>query len=199
VLAVEIHQRHPSSSDVSFDAGLEAVVAPEPGDLFVAEGSVWRFLDDGSNQGTAWRATAFDDSGWAQGPAELGYGDGDEATVVASGPSGNRYITTYFRREFTVVDSSVFASVELRLKRDDGAVVYVNGVEVARSNMPGGTITYTTGAASTIGGSAESVFNVFSIPATALQDGTNVIAVEIHQRGGGSSDISFDASLEGIR
>jgi hypothetical protein len=93
----------------------------------------------------------------------------------------------------------VFTSVELRLKRDDGAVVYVNGVEVARSNMPGGTITYLTTTPSTIGGSAESVFNVFSIPASALQNGTNVIAVEIHQRSGGSSDISFDASLEGIR
>ena len=46
----------------------------------VPTGSAWKYLDNGSNQGTAWRSTAFNDSGWAWGPAELGYGDGGEAT-----------------------------------------------------------------------------------------------------------------------
>ncbi len=199
VIAVEIHQRGPSSSDISFDAGLVGVTAPEPGDLFVAEESVWTYLDNGTDQGTAWRELGFDDSTWFTGRAELGYGDGDETTQVDGGPSGNRHITTYFRHEFQVADASVYASVELRLKRDDGAVVYVNGTEVARSNMPGGTITFSTRASSTIGGSAEDAFTTFVIPTGVLQTGTNVIAVEIHQRGPSSSDISFDAALEGIR
>src|SRR5687767_4972575 len=47
--------------------------------------SVWKYLDNGSNQGTAWRAPAFDDTSWAQGPGELGYGDGGEATIVSYG------------------------------------------------------------------------------------------------------------------
>ena len=35
------------------------------------------------------------------GAAELGYGDGDEATVVSFGPSSsNKFITTYFRQSF---------------------------------------------------------------------------------------------------
>ena len=107
----------------------------------VPAGSTWRYLDNGSNQGTAWRATAFNDTTWAQGPAQLGYGDGDEATVVSFGPSATaKYRTTYFRRQFTVT-GTVAAPVTLQLLRDDGAVVYLNGAEVVRSNMPTGTIT----------------------------------------------------------
>src|SRR5215210_8710358 len=90
--------------------------------------AVWRFLDNGSDQGTAWRNPGFSDSTWRSGPAQLGYGDGDEATLVASGPSAAKYITTYFRHQFPV--ASPVTDATLRLLRDDGAVVYVNGVEV---------------------------------------------------------------------
>jgi len=121
-------------------------------DTLVATGSVWKYLDDGSDQGTAWYEIGFDDSGWASGPAELGYGDGDEATVVSYGPNpGNKYVTTYFRHSFSVLDASVYKSMTLNVKRDDGVVVYLNGNEVFRDNMPGGMITYTTPAASAVG------------------------------------------------
>ncbi|NIQ29000.1 MAG: metallophosphoesterase, partial [Acidobacteria bacterium] len=59
----------------------------------VAEGSVWKYLDDGSDQGTAWKEPGFDDTSWQAGPAELGFGDGDEATVLQGG-----FITYYFRQ-----------------------------------------------------------------------------------------------------
>ena len=69
----------------------------------------------------AWRATAFNDSGWADGPAQLGYGDNDEATVVSYGPSAaNVYITTYFRRAWVVSDPSAFTRLILNVLRDDG-------------------------------------------------------------------------------
>jgi len=51
----------------------------------IAPGATWKYLDDGSDQGTAWSGRVFADGGWASGPAELGYGDGDEATVVSFG------------------------------------------------------------------------------------------------------------------
>src|SRR4030095_13111765 len=103
----------------------------------IAFGSSWKYLDNGSNQGTAWRENGFPDGGWATGNAELGYGDGDEATVVSFGPnSGAKYITTYFRKTITIPNASIYLSAGLRLLRDDGAVVYVNGTEVFRSNMP---------------------------------------------------------------
>ena len=164
--------------------------------VLVPAGSGWRYLDDGSDQGTAWRERAFDDSGWAAGPAELGYGDGGEATVVGYGPSaGDKYITTYFRTTFLGGDPSRVATLALDLLRDDGAVVYLNGAEVLRSNMPGGAIGYRTPAAATVGGGDESTFFPYNIPTAALVSGTNVVAVEIHQRSGSSSDISFDLAL----
>jgi len=164
----------------------------------VPTGSTWRYLDDGSDQGTAWRQPEFDASGWASGPAQLGYGDGDEATVVSyRGDSGNKYITTYFRHSFDVEDASILKSLTLRVLRDDGAVVYLNGTEVFRTNMPGGAIYYETLAASTVGGSDESEFFATAVDPSILDDGPNVLAVEIHQGAVTSSDISFDLELRG--
>jgi len=98
--------------------------------------SNWKFLDNGTDQGTAWRATGFADGGWASGNAELGYGDEDEATVVSFGPSSsNKYITTYFRKTITIPNPSIYTNFILSVQYDDGAIVYVNGVEVARARM----------------------------------------------------------------
>src|SRR6185295_14833641 len=64
--------------------------------------STWNYLDDGSNQDIAWRATAFNDGSWLSGPAQLGYGDNDEATPIRPiGSSGTTNITLYFRKTFT--------------------------------------------------------------------------------------------------
>lgn len=163
----------------------------------VPAGATWKYLDNGSNQGTAWRDASFVDSTWASGPAQLGYGDGDEATVVSFGPNSSaKYITTYFRHAFNVTNPAAFTSLNLQLKRDDGAVVYLNGTEVYRSNMPTGTISYTTpasAAASDDGGTWLSA----SLSSSLLVSGANVLAVEIHQSSGTSSDISFDLLLSG--
>lgn len=177
-----------------------AQVAATPGTgptTFIPLGASWKYLDNGSNQGTAWRATSFADSTWASGPAELGYGDGDEATVVSYGPSSsNKYITTYFRKSFTAAQSSSYTGLTLKLERDDGAVVYLNGTEIRRVNMPTGTISHTTLASGT---ASENVLETFSLPTTGLVEGTNVIAVEIHQASASSSDISFNLELIGNR
>ena len=162
----------------------------------VTAGSVWRYLDDGTNQGSAWTARAFNDAAWRLGPAQLGYGDSDEATVVSYGPDvSNKYVTTYFRHSFPVSDPSIFASLNLRVLRDDGAVVYLNGVEVFRTNMPAGTLSYTTPASTALGGTDETTFVQTTLNASALVSGTNVLAVEIHQANGTSTDVSFDLAL----
>jgi len=168
------------------------------GATFIPTGSSWTYLDNGSNQGTAWRAAGFNDGGWSSGAAQLGYGDGDETTVVSFGPdAANKYITTYFRRSFTVADASLVTALTLNLLRDDGAVVYLNGTEVVRSNIPGGTITSTTLAATAIGPPEESSIYTFSVDPTLLVSGANVMAVEVHQGSLGSSDLSFDLELTG--
>ncbi len=169
---------------------------PAPSPPLIARGATWSYIDDGSNQGTAWRDPAFDDSGWSQGAAQLGYGDGDEETVVSFGASSsNKYITTYFRHTFTVNGTASLPALELGLIRDDGAVIYLNGNELRRDNLPGGTISYTTPASSAIGGTSEGIFYVTAVDPALLLEGENVIAVEIHQANITSSDISFDLEL----
>lgn len=164
----------------------------------VSAGSSWKYLDNGSNQGTTWNGTSFNDAIWASGNAELGYGDGGEATVVSYGPSSSaKYTTTYFRKQITVADASIFTGYTLNVKRDDGIVVYINGVERYRNNMPTGTISYNTWASTACSDDGASFLAAVNLPVGSLVTGTNVIAVEIHQSGGTSSDISFDLSLIG--
>ena len=163
----------------------------------ISAGASWKYLDNGTNQGTAWKAASFNDATWNSGNAELGYGDGGEATVVSYGPSStNKYITTYFRRTFDVIDKSTISGLELNLIRDDGAVVYINGVEVYRTNLPSGTIYYNTLAPTYIDGVNESTWVVASLSSSSLVNGSNVIAVEIHQNAVTSSDISFNLKLK---
>lgn len=166
----------------------------------IGKGANWKYLDDGSDQGTAWRASAFDDSGWASGDAELGYGDGDEITTVGYGPNGNdKYITTYFRHTFEFPANQAMDHVMLRLKRDDGGVVYLNGTEVLRDNMPGGNPNYNTLASSSISSVEETNYVETLLDPADFVVGSNTLAVEIHQEKVNSPDISFDLELIGTR
>ncbi|OAB79932.1 alkaline phosphatase PhoX [Cochleicola gelatinilyticus] len=159
-------------------------------------GSNWSYNDTGVDLGTDWREIGYDDAAWQSGPAKFGYGDGNETTTLDFGPdASNKYPTYYFRYEFEIEDASLYGDLLYSILNDDGVVVYVNGTEVVRSNMPEGTITYTTYASSTIGGSDENDFEDFS-SANLLQNGTNVIAVELHQADSGSSDLGFDLALD---
>ncbi len=163
--------------------------------VLVPMGATWKFLADGSNPGTAWRTLDFDDAAWARGPAELGYGEGDEATTVPSGTgSVSHFVTTYFRTSFVVDNSGRYSGLSGTLVYDDGAVVYLNGAEVFRINMPAGPVSFNTLAAD----SSEYEPAGFAVDAGHLRAGRNVIAVEIHQGDSGSSDISFDLRLEAV-
>lgn len=166
--------------------------------ILVPTGATWRYLDNGSDQGTAWRAVSFNDSTWSSGPAQLGYGDGDEATTLGFGPdANNKFITSYFRRAFNVTNASLFSGLTLRLLRDDGAIVYLNGVEVWRTNMPTGSVGHLTTASVAIAGADETTFVQTTLSSSLLVNGANVLAIELHQSGGTSSDISFDLQLIG--
>ena len=170
--------------------GLSAAVP----DVLVPTGSIWKYLDNGSDQGTAWRSAGYNDSGWPSGPAQLGYGDGDESTEVGFGPnSSNKYPTTYFRHSFTVADASLYQSARVSALRDDGIVVYLNGTEIFRDHMPAGAVDYQTFSLQpAVGDPEEDEFFTQNVNPALLVDGANVLAVEIHQVNLTSSDISFD-------
>ena len=165
----------------------------------VPRGATWRYLDNGSGAGSGWAQPSFDDSGWAAGPAQLGYGDGDEATVVSYGPSSsNKYVTTWYRHSFQVANPGSIAALRVELQRDDGAVVYLNGVELLRDQMPAGAVNKNTLASHSATGANENSFFPSITSAAGLVAGQNVLAVEIHQVKPDSSDTSFDLSVTGL-
>jgi len=171
----------------------DSIATSEPQTLIAAE-SDWRYLDDGSDQGTAWQALSFDDSEWPTGAGQLGYGDGDENQVIRDERTdGTAIATTYFRHTFNVTNPGRFNSLTVRLVRDDGAIVYLNGDEEFRSNIDDGPIAFDDFTGNVV--SSENDYVEYTIPASDLQAGDNIIAVEIHQASSTSSDVSFDLEL----
>jgi hypothetical protein len=180
-------------------------------ETLISAGARWRYYTDAIGLGSSaitnggagwstsnWKHPSFNDSTWAEGPAQLGYGEGDEATVIPFGPdANNKWISSYYRRSFSIANKSSITNLLLRLKRDDGAIVYINGFEVCRSSIATGPVNATTFAdpASDDG----QTFNEFSVPFSPLVEGANEIAVEVHQATGNSSDISFDLALLAAR
>ncbi|MBL0268842.1 MAG: T9SS type A sorting domain-containing protein [Chitinophagaceae bacterium] len=191
-IAVEVHQNAINSSDLSFNLSLEAFT-----DRFVGSSAQWKYLDNNTRPAN-WETTAYNDAAWASGFAYLGYGDTHIRTTVSYGPDvNNKYVTTYFRKVVNIPNASSYAQFILKLRRDDGAVVYVNGTEAVRSNMPAGVIAHGTLAAGNVSGAAETADNTYILSSSLFVNGNNTIAVEVHQDQLNSSDLGFDLQLDG--
>lgn len=192
-IAVEIHQNSVTSTDMTFDLELIANTAPA---TIISFGDVWKYLDNNTRP-TGWNNAGFNDAAWASGPSELGYADGP-ATTVSYGPNSNsKYITTYFRKTFNVTNLNDYTGFTMNIVRDDGVIVYLNGVEVIRDNMPSGTPTHSTLASSAIGGTDETTPVSFSLSKCLFVEGSNTLAVEVHQNDPTSTDLSFNLQLLG--
>jgi len=169
-------------------------------EMLIPAGSRWRYWDNGTKPAETWHEPDFDDRDWATGPAQLGYGDNDEATVVSYGPDASRkHITYYFRHSFEVSDPADIEQLFLHLVRDDGIAVYINGIELLRDNLPPGELTAETVATAGVGGADESTWLTFELAPETLVTGTNILAAEVHQSSRTSSDISFDLRVDARR
>lgn len=169
-------------------------------ETLLAAGARWRYWDRGSKPATDWTARTYDDSAWSEGFAELGYGDGDEATVVSYGPRQNqKYITTYFRRTFNLPAPESITDLQLNVIRDDGVAVSLNGQEVLRDNLPAGPLDFATTALVGLALPEEATPLVAGASPSLLAAGLNVVAAEVHQVSESSSDLSFDLELTATR
>src|SRR6266540_19877 len=138
-------------------APLNITILPPPlGTALISFGDIWNYMDEGVDLGTAWTTPGYNDHGWPSGPARLGYGGDGELTSVSFGrnPSA-RHVTTYFRKTFSVANPAAFSGLFLQLVRDDGAVVYLNGVEVYRDNLQEGLVSWNSLATATVDGPLE--------------------------------------------
>ncbi len=172
---------------------------PRAKNLLVPGGadSQWSYLDTGTAPAEDWKSGGFDDSDWKIGPAPLGYGEkGLGTTLDFGGSPDEKAITAWFRKSVDIEDASTVATLLLQLRRDDGAVVYWNGKEIARSNMPATKITPSTRATKALSDNEETIPDRFVIPAKdVVKNGRNALAVEIHQAGPTSSDLAFDLTV----
>lgn len=160
-------------------------------------GSEWRYWDRGTLPSPNWHQRGYNPVAWSAGSAPLGYGNGDEATTLDYGDDPqNKRITAYFRRLFSAPTANAEATLTVDLVRDDGAAVYLNGVELFRDNLPAGPLNPDTRALTAVGGNAETQANSFTVPAASLVAGDNVLAVEVHQASPTSSDLRFDLALQ---
>ncbi|MFT4640539.1 MAG: hypothetical protein ACI8T1_003868, partial [Verrucomicrobiales bacterium] len=185
---------------VSHPAGLCCLTAHErrkPSRIVVASKSHWRYAVPRSiDNFPSWHSPNFDDHSWMEGQAELGFGDGDETTTISSNDPDDPPITFYFRQRFHMNPEHAAQQIQLSLRRDNGAVIYIDGQEIARLGMAPGEVTATTLATEAQGGTKECVYEAITLPKDLrLSEGEHLLAVEIHQISHQSSDVSFDLEL----
>jgi len=158
----------------------------------IAHGSVWQYYVSGQ-PAADWAQPGFDSRAWPSGRTQFGYGEADEQTRLFD-DWGDAPPTIYFRRTFVATNLSTVFSVTLRLLADDGAVLYLNGTEVVRRNMPAGVVGFLTAAVANLE-TNENSFAQFGLSPFRLRAGTNILAVELHQHPLGQQDASFDLEL----
>lgn len=156
-------------------------------------GASWSFYAPSLAPPQTWIQPSYDESSWSSGLSSLGFRSIENTTI----PSQTNRFAYHFRTHFTVPAGLPVSSAVLHLHRDDGAVVYVNGVEVGRTNMPQGPVGPTTRASTNIGVGAAVLDTVsMPIPVGALVQGDNTLAVEVHQFYAASkADLYLDAEL----
>lgn len=174
----------------------------------IAMGASWKYLDPTADQtGNGWQTAAFTETGWLQGPAPLGFGTGGNYPEIATtgttltwGADANaKPITYYFRKKFTLpTTKALITELKAQIRRDDGIALWLNGVEVARDNLPGtvgdGSINFSTTASSSLNALPTDLIERV-LPLTNLLEGENILAVEVHQGAPTSSDLVMNLRL----
>jgi len=157
----------------------------------VYENNIWKYVVPTSEPDTNWRKTTFTPTSWLSGQGGFGFGDSDDNTTFPQATS------VYIRIVFNISDTSKISAAILNADYDDGFVAYLNNTEIVRANMPtGARPPYNTFAS----GNHEAVMysggnpNYFNITQSALhgiiRNGTNVLAIQIHNVTATSSDLS---------
>ncbi|HEY8240918.1 MAG TPA: hypothetical protein VIH35_05695, partial [Kiritimatiellia bacterium] len=165
----------------------------------IAEGDAWRYYKGRSTPSNTWNEVGFGDSIWGgPAPSGFGYGDGDDGTFFND--MENDFGSVYLRRTFVITSTATVTHLTLAADYDDGFVAYINGTEVARVNLPGGTVTHTTLATnghecSRSDDGTSNAKEYFTLSKAALVNGTNVLAVSGHNSSEGSSDFSLIVEL----
>jgi len=171
-------------------------------EILVPAGSIWAYkkgTEPPSSPPTAWREEDFDDSGWPRGKAIFGYGEPGVAWGTELGDMRYQYTTLFLRRRFPVTDAEEVAALTLKFLVDDGFAAWLNGVEIARYNVPEGELDYQAATPSAVHEPVQwQSFQITNV-ASFLHEGVNTLAVQMVNRSKTSSDLQFDLELAAAR
>ncbi len=211
-----------TATNAAFKPGyhtLQAGIAPVPGEtellnntsqipvivasgvstnVLVAKGSAWKFSDQGLDlSGAPWQTADYTDGLWPSGAAPLGYGLANLATVAGYGGNpASRYVTTYFRREFTMDFAPL--SITGRVMRSHGVILYLNGTEIARQNMPAGEVTSATLASATVTAAHATNYFGFTVAPGKVLAGRNLLTAELHLASVTNTTAGFALELSAV-
>lgn len=156
---------------------------------FVPQGETWRWLPGFKPAPQAWTSPDFNDTAWYQRRLELGL-----ENILGAGH--DTPVTTYFRHAFDIDDPGFVRTLIMRIRRADGAVVYLNGKEIYRANMPDGRVDASTSARNALTAIERMAYFPIKLDRALLRRGRNVIAVEVHKARKGPVDPAFDLELD---
>ena len=152
------------------------------------DGTQWHYWLPNNQPANDWFEGEFNDAAWPEGPAGFGYGDGDDNTVLPSTTA------VYLRHTFEIDDLSNWLDAHFFMDYDDGFVAYLNGTEIGRGNagQPGEFIAWNQ----VLDMDQEAVLYAGGIPSSfpfdlsLLTEGSNTLAIEVHNMGPSSSDLT---------
>jgi len=172
------------------DADKKEAAVLTKGRSIISVNAKWRYLA-GTDPAGDWADFDFNDSAWKTGTAGFGYGDKDDRTKLTD-MKGN-YPRVYIRHVFRFDDKTEDPKLQLHVNYDDAFIAYLNGHEIARTNIKSGRGPKAKDISSHESGKVET----FSLTGAArwLKRGKNVLAIEGHNRSKGSSDFTLDPFL----
>jgi hypothetical protein len=169
------------------------VSTPDQTVTLIAQGADWKYLDTGVAPAAGWQNAAFNDAAWLSGPARLGFGGDGESTEMTAGR-----LVYWARKQYTVPAGTSPVSAVMRVQRDDGVAVYLDGSRIAKININDEPVRNDSAAASTISDEAEAEWVDVTVPLSGLTPGTHQLAVSIHQSAVNSSDTGFDMTFRAV-
>jgi hypothetical protein len=172
-----------------------------PATLLASAQSGWRYrngltLPDDDSSNKTWRDNGYldsDDGEWLNATTPIGFGDNDDTTVLTD--MRNSYVSVYLRKEFTIAPGEIPSEITLDCYHDDGAIIYLNGIEIGRFSVEAGPVTFP--APNGFANNHEADWTEITLTETSayLVEGTNVIAIQAINTTITSSDFSIDARI----
>lgn len=180
----------PNKTFLVYASGKDRLQIPLNWYAIIDAGQTWKYFLPTSEPSSTWKSYSFSETGWLSGPTGIGFGDNDDKTVI---PTGR--ISVFMRKKFTVSNLNELKSLWFHMDYDDGFVAYLNGTEICRAGLgtPGTPVAFNQSASSheakMYSGGLPDAFDISKF-IHLLNGNENVLAIQVHNAGSGSSDLT---------